>query len=155
MDATIAKLSVAPASANLKALTGAKVDLHDRPDGLRDAVVAYFATEGGQWDLRVQLCTNRETMPIEDSSVAWSEEESPFVTVARITLDPQPAWNEQRASAVDDAMSFSPWHGLAAHRPLGSIMRVRKATYEQGRRFRAEHNAVTIEEPARGYALPD
>jgi hypothetical protein len=44
-------------------------------------------------------------------------------------------------------MSFSPWHGLAAHRPLGGIMRVRKAVYESAKKFRAEKNGQVIEEP--------
>ena len=55
---------------------------------------------------------------------------------------------------MDDGLSFSPWHGLAAHRPLGSIMRVRQAAYEQGKRFRAEHNHHTIEEPREAMSLP-
>jgi len=44
-------------------------------------------------------------------------------------------------------MSFSPWHGLAAHRPLGGIMRARKEVYEMAKRFRAEKNGRIIEEP--------
>jgi hypothetical protein len=44
-------------------------------------------------------------------------------------------------------MSFSPWHALAAHRPLGAIMRTRKQVYANAARFRAEHNQVQIVEP--------
>jgi hypothetical protein len=44
-------------------------------------------------------------------------------------------------------MSFSPWHGLAAHRPLGSVMRVRKVVYETAAKFRAERDGVSIVEP--------
>jgi hypothetical protein len=40
----------------------------------------------------------------------------PFVPVARLTLRPQSAWNETRSVEMDDGLSFSPWHGLAAHR---------------------------------------
>ena len=59
----------------------------------------------------------------------------------------QDGWSDARADAVDERMAFSPWHGLAAHRPLGSIMRVRKAAYENSVRFRAEHNGVEVGEP--------
>ncbi|MES2207961.1 MAG: hypothetical protein V4525_14340 [Pseudomonadota bacterium] len=45
-------------------------------------------------------------------------------------------------------MSFSPWQGLAAHRLIGSIMRVRKLAYAMSARFRAQHNNVCIEEPS-------
>jgi hypothetical protein len=51
------------------------------------------------------------------------------------------------ARLVDDGMQFNPWHALAAHRPLGSIMRVRKAVYAMSKRFRAERNGIEIVEP--------
>jgi len=145
----IAKLSIAPSSAGVKALTGAKVDLADKPDGLRVAVVDFFTTNGAEWEIRAQLCTDLAKMPVEDASVQWPEEDSPYVTVARIVAKPQSAWDAAKSAAIDDGLAFSPWHGLAAHRPLGSVMRARKQTYEMSKRFRAEHNHVTIEEPTR------
>lgn len=149
----IAKLAVAPSSASLKALTNAKVDLADKPDGLRKAVVDFFTTQGGQWELQVQLCTDLEKMPVEDASVQWPEEESPYVTVARIVAKSQSAWDASKSAAIDDGLAFSPWHGLASHRPLGSVMRARKQAYEMSKRFRAEHNRITIEEPQKEAAL--
>lgn len=143
----IAKVSVAPVSPSLAALKDAPVDLKDRPDGLRDAVVDYFAAQGGEWEMRVQLCTDLDRMPVEDASVEWPEDLSPWVPVARLRLAPQPAWSEERARAIDEGMQFNPWHALAAHRPLGSIMRVRKAVYAMSKRFRAERNGVAITEP--------
>lgn len=125
------KVSVVPVSPGLTVLTKAPVDLQDKPNGLREAVVSHFNGQGGEWELRVQLCNDLDKMPIEDASVAWPEDLSPYIAVARITAEPQPAWNPERAAALDEGLSFSPWHGLAAHRPLGSIMRVRKAVYAQ------------------------
>lgn len=125
----MAKWQVVPVSKELEALQGAPVDLDDQPDGLRRAVVNHFARHGGQWELRVQLCTDLETMPIEDATVRWPETLSPFVTVARITVPRQVAWSESRSADMDDGLSFSPWHGLAAHRPLGSVNRVRRVAY--------------------------
>lgn len=150
----IAKVSVAPVSAELRALTDAKVDLDDKPDGLREAVVDHFRTRGGEWELRVQLCTDLASMPVEDPSVEWPEDESPYVAVARITVGPQVAWSRGRSIAIDDGFSFSPWHGLAAHRPLGAIMRMRKAAYEASARFRAERNGRPTDEPRDLDALP-
>ncbi|QJE02347.1 catalase family protein [Massilia forsythiae] len=143
----MAKVSLAPVAPSLTALTDAPVDLKDKPDGLRDAVVDYFAAQGGEWELRVQLCTDIDKMPIEDASVEWKEEESPYVTVARLRAEPQPAYSDERARRIDQGMQFSPWHALAAHRPLGSIMRVRKTVYEMSQRFRAERNGVAVTEP--------
>lgn len=142
----MAKVSLAPASGSLTALTGQRIDLtHD--DALREAVSAHFAGQGGEWDLRVQLCTDLARMPIEDASVQWPESESPFVPVARIRALPQTTWSTRRVAMVDEGMSFHPWHALAAHRPLGSVMRVRKIAYQMAARFRAERNGLRIIEP--------
>ncbi|BDA86913.1 catalase [Aureimonas sp. SA4125] len=144
----VAKLSVAPVSANLTALKDARIAVAGHENALREAVDAFFATNRAEWDLRVQLLTNAETMPIEDCSVPWPEDESPFLPVGRITVLPQPGWNEARSRAVDDGMSFSPWNGLAAHRPLGSIMRCRKPAYDMSADFRARFNGCPIHQPA-------
>jgi hypothetical protein len=86
-------------------------------------VVEFFGNHGGIREACAQLCTNLDEMPVEDASKVWPEKKSPYRGIARITVEPQAAWSPARSAAVDDGMSFSPWHGLAAHRPLGSIMR--------------------------------
>ncbi|KQV36831.1 catalase family protein [Massilia sp. Root335] len=143
----MAKVQVAPVAPALTALAGSPVDLEDRPDGLRDAVVGHFAGQGGEWEVRVQLCTDLDTMPIEDASVEWPQAASPYVTVARLRAPPQKAYGDTLARRIDEGMQFNPWHALAAHRPLGSIMRVRKAVYAMSKRFRAERNGIAIAEP--------
>ena len=154
--AHVAKLSLAPASVSLTALHDQPVPLAGKPNGLRDALIAYFARHGDTWDLRVQLRTNPRTMPMEDASVPWPETESPYRTVARLTVAPQPAWSEARARQADDALCFSPWHGLAAHRPLGSINRARRTVYGMSAAFRAERTGCPIHEPRERLALsPD
>ncbi len=144
----MAKISIAPVSDSLTQLKNAPVDLNDKPNGLREAVVDFFGSNTAHWELRVQLCTDLQAMPIEDASVVWPEELIPYVAVALITAKPQMAWSDARSKAVDDGMSFSPWHGIEAHRPIGSIMRVRKMAYEMSAKFRAEHNRVSMVEPA-------
>ena len=143
----MAKVQVAPVAPALTALAGREVDLKHRPDGLRDAVVEHFASAGGAWEVRVQLCTDLDTMPIEDASVEWPQDASPYVTVARLSAAPQKAYGEELARHIDEGMQFNPWHALAAHRPLGSIMRARKAVYAMSKRFRAERNGIEIAEP--------
>ena len=143
----VAKFSLAPATQALQSLKGVEVDLDDKPDGLRLAVEDYFATQGGEWDLRVQLCTDLETMPVEDASVPWPEDQSPYLSVARLTVTPHAPPSVEARQHEEDALFFSPWHGLAAHRPLGSVNRVRKATYEASGRARAERNGVPFAEP--------
>jgi len=143
----IAKISVAPISPELIALEQSPLNVNGVPNGLREAVVNFFRKNGGEWEVRAQLCTDLELMPIENAAVVGPEEKSPFRPIARIKVEPQTAWSEARSSAVDDGMQFAPWHGLAAHRPLGGIMRARKEVYEAAKKFRAEKNGRIIEEP--------
>ncbi len=143
----IAKLSMVPVSGSLERLIGRPLNVTGKPDGLREAVTEFFRTRGGVWELRAQLCTDPRRMPIEDVSVPWPEDASPYVAVARVTVPPQEAWSEARSRAIDDGLSFSPWHGLAAHRPLGSIMRACKVVYGESAKFRARRNRMQIREP--------
>ena len=144
---------VAPVSPNLLALKEQALDLRGDPNGLRQAAIDAMAHVDGEWELRVQLCTDLETMPVEDASKQWPEDESPYRPVARIRVPAQPAWSEQRAAQADDGLAFSPWHGLLAHQPLGSINRVRRPTYAAISAFRAEHNDRPNPEPRSAVGL--
>jgi hypothetical protein len=56
------------------------------------------------------------------------------LTLAQLTLNPPPA--DKRALKQAEAGVYDPWQGLAAHRPLGEVMRARKVVYfasQQGR----------------------
>ncbi|WFU73411.1 catalase family protein [Bradyrhizobium sp. CB2312] len=143
----IAKISVAPISPEMVDLKDAPLNLNGAPNGLREAVVEFFRKSGGVWEVRAQLCTDLELMPIENAAAVWPEEASPYRRIGRIEVPPQTGWSEARSFAVDDGMQFSPWHGLAAHRPLGGIMRARKEVYEMAKKFRSERNGRIIEEP--------
>jgi hypothetical protein len=142
----IAKLAIVPVSENLKALKDKPVDTSEDNDVIRHEVKSFFETQHAVWHLQVQLCTNLDDMPVE-SIKAWDEEKSPFVTVAVITAGPQTAWSQEKSRLVDDGTSFRPWNGIAAHQPLGSIMRVRKLAYERSAQFRSERNPTPVVEP--------
>ena len=143
----MAKVCVAPVSSELVELVNAPLDVNGKPNGLREAVIAFFAENSAEWEVRVQLCVDLGSMPIEDSSVPWPQVISPYRAVARIMVPRQLAWSDARSRAIDDGMAFSPWHGIAAHRPIGSIMRVRKVAYELSAKFRADRNGGQTLEP--------
>lgn len=85
------------------------------------------------WDMELQFFVDDAITPIEDASKAWPESQTPIVTVARLSLFAA----SDAAAKQAEAAKFDPWSGLAAHRPLGEIMRARKAAYyasQQGRR---------------------
>lgn len=143
----IAKYRLIPVSDALLGKKNQTVDLTGKPNGLREDSIAFFQTHGGMWHFQVQLCVDIDKMPIEQPNVEWGETLSPFVTVATLEVSPQTAWDAQRAQRVDDHMAFSPWHGIAEHRPLGAIMRARQAVYAFSANFRSEHNAKPVQEP--------
>ena len=97
-----------------------------------------------EWALRVQLCVNTDEMPIEDASVEWPEDMSPWVTVATLSVPPQDSWQGDATQAEEDALAFSPWNGLAAHRPLGGVNRARKIVMAASREFRSAFNRCPI-----------
>ncbi|MFL1463282.1 catalase family protein [Roseococcus sp. DSY-14] len=150
--AYVAKYSLAPASPALRALAGREVPL-DRPNALREAVIAFFADQEAEWELRVQLWRDAASMPIEDASVEWPEAESPHVPVARLRVPPQPAWSEARARQVDDGLAFAPWNGLAAHRPLGALNRARRRAYGEAAAWRGARAGCPMAEPRGGATL--
>lgn len=142
----VAKYAVVPRSASLVRHHGEEIDAGGRPDAIREAMARDADMAIMEWELRAQLLRNRATMPVEDPTVEWDQEESPYLAVARIRAEPQAAWTEAR-DALDDGLRFSPWTGLAAHRPLGVINRVRRDTYADSALFREHVNRCPVREP--------
>ena len=143
----VAKLCISPISPNLLALHNAPLDLAGKPDGLREAVRAFFADQDAVWEMRVQLCLDLDAMPVEDASAKWPEDRSPYVAVARITVPAQDSWAADQVARVDDGMTFNPWRGLLAHQPLGSVMRARRRAYESSAAYRRQRSGQPIAEP--------
>lgn len=151
----IAKVSVEPLSENLKALTGKSVHIGDNYSALRDSVVDFFKTESAEWEVKVQLCTDLDKMPVEDASIEWHEKDSPYVPVARILMPAQDAYSPQRRVHFDEILSFNPWHAMAAHQPLGNIMRARRMAYAASTEYRHSSNGRPIVEPKAINEIPD
>jgi hypothetical protein len=145
----IAKVALFPVSPSITRLTGDTVDITSRPDALREVVRDELIEHGGTWEFRVQLNTDLETMPIEDASVVWDEAESPFVTVATLEIPPQLSWEHGVTDRTDDALSYSIWHGITAHQPLGGVNRARNETYKQSADFRGNFNGCPMHEPTK------
>jgi hypothetical protein len=151
----VAKICVAPASAEVRALTGVPINMMSGESVLRDSVVDFFRKGSAEYELRAQLCTDTDAMPIEDASVEWSTHVSPYQTVGRIVIPSQEAYSPARRVYGDDVLSFNPWHAITAHRPLGSIMRIRKLAYEQSSSYRHAMNVQPRVEPSTISDFPD
>jgi hypothetical protein len=141
----IAKLRVAPDMPRLRELLQAGFTPADE-DGLRTAVVEYFRDNPAEYEVGIQLCTDLERMPMENANAEWPEDESPYRPVARLILPPQEAFDARR-QALDEELLFCPSHSLAAHRPLGSIMRARLKAYEIQGNARRQENGRPAKEP--------
>jgi hypothetical protein len=151
----VAKLCVVPLSNSVASLQGQPVPRAAGSDAYRDEVVEFFRDNTAEYELRVQLCTDVAAMPIEDASVEWPESASPYVRVANITYPVQDAYSPERQVFGDDVLSFNSWRALAAHRPLGSINRLKKQVYEASSNFRHEKNNMPRLEPTDIAELPE
>lgn len=101
------------------------------PDDWAADVRARLAAGPLVFPFQLQFFTDEATTPIEDATAPWPEEAAPFVTVAELRVHrPQPEGEAGVAfAAAVEAGSFDPWKALAAHRPLGEVMRARKVAY--------------------------
>lgn len=143
----VAKVALFPVAPEQVALSGETLDPASDPDVFRNATVDYFRKHGATFEFRVQLCTDLEAMPVEDASKQWSESDSPYVTVATLTLPPQEALSPARLQYVEEVLSFRPAHALKLHQPLGSLMRARLQVYTALSAYRHHHNASPEAEP--------
>lgn len=148
----VAKISAAPFSDSVRALTGAPVP--DTDSAVRDLVVEFFSSNSAEYELRAQLLTDVQQMPVEDASVLWPENLSPHQPIGKLTFPAQDPYSPERRVYADDVLSFNPWHCIEEHRPLGSIMRIRVKAYEMSSSFRHEMNAQSRLEPEDISELP-
>ena len=85
-------------------------------------------------------------MPIEDPGALWSDKLSPFRKVATIRILTQ-EFDSVSQMAFGEDISFTPWHSLPDHRPLGGINRARKMVYRLISEFRHQRNNRPRKEP--------
>ena len=142
----VAKLGAVPATDAQRALSEWRLDPHQDEDGFRHATVAFFRQQDVVFELKAQLWADAERQPIEDASVDWPVSVSPYCTVATVRLPRQDAYSPERVRYFDEVMTFRPAHSLAAHRPLGSIMRARLQVYRALSAFRHRENGVAEED---------
>jgi len=149
----VARLCANPVSPALRSLAGQPC--HDGDDAVLDAVTAFFKANAAEYEICAQLGTDAARTPIEDASIDWPADVAPEQVLGRIKLPAQIADSPARRAYADDVLSFDPWRCLDAHRPLGSIMRVRRDAYQLSRTFRDEKNGPRLREPGDISEFPD
>ena len=113
-------------------------------DYLREVMRDHLRDQDASFDLFVQFQADADKMPIEDPTIRWN---SPFHKVATLTIPPQ-SFESPEQTRFCENLSFTPWHSLLEHRPLGGINRTRKIVYEQISRIRNKLNGVEHREPS-------
>jgi catalase len=118
----------------------------DDPDFLRKRLVARLRASDARFDFLVQRRRDPDRMPIDDATVEWAESLSPFERVATIEI-PRQTFDEPAQNALAEYLSFTPWHTLPAHEPVGAVNRLRLTVYEALSRHRHRRNGVVSAEP--------
>ncbi|HEX8224676.1 MAG TPA: catalase family protein [Allosphingosinicella sp.] len=131
-----AKYSIVPTSSYVSTLPAKPGDSY-----LADNLQEHLSRADATFDFLVQLRTDPETMPIEDTAVEWREDEAPFVKVATLRI-PQQQFRTEERDSMAAALSFSPGHALVEHRPIGGVNRARMRVYREQADFRQTRDGV-------------
>jgi hypothetical protein len=114
-------------------------------DFLRDALRRTLQSGDGCMEFLVQPRTS-DRMDVEDSRIEWKEAEAPFYKLATIRV-PQQTFDTPEQNKFCENLSFTPWHALPEHKPLGVTNRLRKVIYDHVSRVRHEMNDIQRDEP--------
>nr|WP_279052235.1 catalase family protein [Acinetobacter tandoii] len=114
-------------------------------DFLREALRTSLQESDACMEFLVQPRTST-SMSVEDSMTEWKEDQAPFYKVATIHI-PKQVFDTSEQNKFCENLSFTPWHALAEHKPLGGINRMRKIIYEQISRVRHEMNSTERLDP--------
>jgi hypothetical protein len=136
----VVKYSVKPCSAIVDPIPD-----HPAHDYLRDALRTTLQKEDVCMQFLVQPRTSTK-MDIEDSMTQWNESQAPFYQVATIII-PKQTFDTPVQNAFCENLSFTPWHTLVDHKPLGVTNRIRKIVYDRISRTRHDMNSVVRQEP--------
>jgi hypothetical protein len=123
-----------------------KIPSNPDPDYLRLAMIRQLERGDAVFDFAVQFQTDPDAMPIEDPGKEWSEADSPFRKLATIRIFKQD-FDSDKQREFGENLSYSPWHALPEHRPLGGVNRARKVIYAFISTFRHQYNNAPRKEP--------
>ncbi|MCU4526589.1 catalase family protein [Acinetobacter pittii] len=114
-------------------------------DFLREALKKTLQSTDACMEFLIQPRTSNQ-MLVEDSMTEWDEKAAPFYQVATIHI-PKQNFDTPEQDKFCENLSFTPWHALSEHRPLGAVNRMRKVIYENISRVRHDMNSALRQEP--------
>lgn len=114
-------------------------------DFLREALKKTLQSTDACMEFLIQPRTSNQ-MLVEDSMTEWDEKAAPFYQVATIHI-PKQNFDTPEQNKFCENLSFTPWHALPEHKPLGAVNRMRKVIYENISRVRHDMNSALRQEP--------
>jgi hypothetical protein len=112
---------------------------------LREALKNTLQSTDACMEFLIQPRTSSK-MSVEDSMTEWDEKAAPFYQVATIHI-PKQNFDTPEQNKFCENLSFTPWHALPEHKPLGAVNRMRKVIYENISRVRHDMNSAPRQEP--------
>ena len=85
-------------------------------------------------------------MPIENAAVLWPTNLSPRIPAAVLRI-PRQRFDSPEQLDFARVLTYSPWHSIPEHRPLGNVSRARKRVYLELAQLRTRMNNVQPYEP--------
>ncbi|MBL0423140.1 hypothetical protein JI739_22585 [Ramlibacter sp. AW1] len=140
-EGQVVKYKLQPASGFRNRLPATLTD-----DYLKENLAQHLAERPATFDFLVQCYRDDKSTPIEDASIEWPEDVSPFVKVATLEL-PVQAVNVPSREELAELISFSPGNTLMAHQPVGELNLARVQIYRELARYRQARNGQTHVEP--------
>ena len=113
------------------------------PNCLREAMALHLAKRSATLALCVQLPPDATAAHVDDATRLW---ETAPIRVATITI-PAQEFERPANDALAQTISFSPWHCLHDHRPLGSVNLARRRVYREASVLRHANGAASPREP--------
>jgi hypothetical protein len=110
---------------------GGPVPAEPPPNYLGDDLVARLRVAPLEYSMELQFFVDEARTPIEDASVDWPEDVSPWVFVGKLVLPKQDGRSDEGRALAQriEKAAFDPWHALVEHKPLGNMMRARRHAY--------------------------
>jgi hypothetical protein len=141
MGDTPAKFSMRP-----QVLSNTGAPPNSAPDYLRHVMAEQLGRESVAFDFMVQLQTDPRSMPVEDPRIRWEPARAPWRKVATLRIARQTFDSPAQLQFAED-LSYSPWHSVPEHQPLGGVNRCRRVIYQAISAFRHEANGRQAVEP--------
>ena len=142
----MAKIRVTPTKASAQKITRREVDIVAKEEAVGPLIIDEIREHDYQFEVQIQLCRNLKKQPIEELTTEWKASDTPFVTVATLTIPCQDVPDDGNFEVMEN-LSFTPFRCLEENRPIGNLQQSRLKAYQIASETRHALNDVKRQEP--------